>query len=223
MKKILSAVIILLITASFVFTNELDKGEEFGKIEKLAKTGDENRLTDDLTNQKKEDKAENSGPSFLPGFCFVGTVLGHTFWTTGIGLTFFDQIVKLQAYTGIAPAGGRISGLNIGIKLLVNIFSIPFDFFFGPDWEFFSIVTAVGTGLSYFSNTGEVIELSSDNSKFLGIFLAQIEVKLRFKQLTVFNTYSLFSELAIALIPSDVQGAPALVPKIRFGLRIGIF
>ena len=133
------------------------------------------------------------------------------------------MIVKLQAYTGVAPAGVRIYGLNIGIKLLANIFIIPFDFFFGPDWEFFSIVTTVGASLSYFSNTGEDIALSSENSEFLAIFLAQIEVKLRFKQLPMFNTYSVFSELAYALIPSDVEGAPTFVPKIGFGLLIGIF
>jgi hypothetical protein len=207
-----------------------EEGSQFNdSIEALGIASDENGLTDVSINLRKGDKASYSVPSFIQGLYVEGTAIGHTNGTVGVGLTFFDQVVKFQGLAGIAPAYtptgdlNRISGLVIGIKILANILSLPFDFFFGPDWEFFSIEAALGATFAYYSNTGEEIKLVGEESQFLGSFVTQLEFKFRFKQLSMFSTYSLFTEFAVALTPSDVKNAPRFVPRISFGLRIGIF
>ncbi|MBN2535828.1 MAG: hypothetical protein JXB88_23310 [Spirochaetales bacterium] len=207
-----------------------EEGSQFNDtIEVLGIASDENGLADVSINLRKGDKSSYSVPAFIQGLYVEGTAIGHTYGTFGLGLTFFDQVVKFQGFAGVAPAytstghPNRISGLVIGMKILANILSLPFDYFFGPDWEFFSIEAALGANFAYYSNTGEEITFGGDNSKILGSFLTQLEFKFRFKKLSMFSTYSLFTEFAVALIPSDVEGAPSLDMRIGFGLRIGIF
>lgn len=201
-----------------------EEGSQFNDtIEVLGIASDENGLADVSINLRKGDKASYSVPAFIQGLYIEGTALGHTYGTIGIGLTFFDQVVKFQGVVGVAPPG-LASGLVLGIKILANILSLPFDFFFGPDWEFFSIEGALGAVFAYYSNTEEEIAFG-DNYRIVASFVTQLEFKFRFKELSMFSTYSLFTEFAIALfpLPGQFEGASSLEPKLGFGLRIGIF
>ncbi len=204
-----------------------EEGQRFNdKIAVLGIASDENGLTDVRINLRPGDKAGYKIPDFIQGMYldFQGrTVFSGTFsWQAGFGLTFFDQNVKLQALVGMEPES-RFDGLVLGVKLLANIFKLPFDALFGPDWEFFSMSLALGATFAYFTNSGSTIEFT-DSGRILGAALAQFEfAKFTVKEWSAFNAYSFYVEFDLWFLSTDVPGAPVLDPKIMFGVRIGLF
>lgn len=146
--------------------------------------------------------------------------LGATYGELGVGLSFFDDVVRLQAQIGMAPPG-RFNGLVLGGKLLANIIDIPFSYFFGYDWDFFSMSVAVGANFNYFTMSEDSIAFT-DKGVVLGSVLTQFEfAKFELKDLKMFNTYSLYLEGSLWFISSDVQAG--VVPTYSIGTRIGIF
>jgi hypothetical protein len=126
----------------------------------------------------------------------------------GLGLTFFDDNVKLQAQVGNAPAG-RFSGTLVGGKLLANVARLPFSYFFGPDLDFLSASLAVGANFSYFADVDLVV----------GGIVGQLEFPIVDNDAwRVFNRYSLYTEAQLWFISSDVEGGTEA--KLSFGLRV---
>jgi Bacterial Ig domain len=159
-------------------------------------------------------------PSFIQGLYVDIHALGATYGELGVGLSFFDDVVKLQAQVGLAPPG-RFSGLVIGGKLLANIVDLPFSYFFGHDWDFFSMSVAVGANFNYFTMSDNSIEFT-DKGVVLGSVLTQFEfAKFKIKDFKMFNAYSLYLEGALWFISSDVQAD--IIPTYSIGTRIGIF
>lgn len=188
---------------------------------------------DDLQiNLRPGDKAGYSVPEFIQGMYIDADFMGLTYWKIGLGLTFFDDNVKLQAHFGVGPeqVGGepaRMSGYFIGGKLLANIASIPFSAIFGPDWTWLSMNIAVGADFSYISlynpiefDTG--VDVKTIDGVVLSAIVAQIEFpRINIEDLAAFNTYSFYTEPEVWFVPSDVD--PKIVPKITFGVRVGLF
>ncbi|MBI9102284.1 MAG: hypothetical protein JEY99_07715 [Spirochaetales bacterium] len=157
-------------------------------------------------------------PSFIQGLYIDGHFLGATFWEVGAGLTFFDDNVKLQALFGMAPQG-RFDGTVFGFKLLANIATIPYGYFFGPDFDFLSSSIAIGSAFEYFSMSSADSEQSG---LVLGALVGQVElVKAKFPSLPFLNTYSIYFEDQLWFISSDVEGG--LENRIAFGVRINVF
>jgi hypothetical protein len=180
---------------------------------------------------REGDKAMYEVPGFIQGLYIDAHALGVTYGDLGIGLTFFDDNVKLQAQVGWAPgevldASGelspsRFSGLVIGAKLLANIVKLPFSFFFGPDWEMFSASVALGTNFSYFTMSGSEIAFT-DDGKIVAAVLAQVEIpKFTFKNNKFLRYVSLYGEAQLWFIPSDVEAGVSFKPTL--GVRIGLF
>ncbi|MCK5007924.1 MAG: hypothetical protein KAR73_11085, partial [Spirochaetales bacterium] len=142
-----------------------------------------------------------------------------TYADLGLGLTFFDDNVKLQLQVGMSPTG-RFTGLVIGAKLLANIAVVPFSYFFGPSWDFFSVALAIGANFSYFTMSEDSIAFTDE-----GLILAAVVTQLEFARFEIpdwrfFNTYSLYSELQLWFISSDVEAG--LAARISFGFRMGL-
>lgn len=138
----------------------------------------------------------------------------------GIGLSFFDDVVKLQVQAGLAPPG-RFSGIVIGAKLLATILDVPFSYFFGYDWDFFSMSLAIGANFNYFSMSEDDYSFT-ENGVVLGSVLLQLEfAKFEIDSLSIFNSYSLYTEGALWFISSDIEAG--VTPTLSFGLRVGIF
>lgn len=147
-------------------------------------------------------------PEFIQGLYTDFHFLGASTWDVGIGLTFFDQNVKLQGQFGYAPPG-RFSGLVVGGKLLANVANFPFSYWFGPDYDFLSASLALGANFSYFSTEGLV----------LGGIVGQLEFPIvQNSAWRAFNRYSLYTEGQLWFISSDVQGGTEM--KLSFGLRV---
>ena len=148
-----------------------------------------------------------------------------------MGLTFFDDNVKLQLQWGqftqaqreiFSQTQLRYGGDVFGIKLLANIAYIPFRSFLGPDWDWLSMGFALGANFSLFTET------ASGKPQMLSAVLAQIEFpRVTFRKAKCFRTLSLYSEFQLWFIPSDVTGGTVDVQNMVFqfseGLRVNIF
>ena len=191
-----------------------------GSVALVGTSGDSNGLESVEVLIREGRKEKYQIPSFVQGLYIDIHALGATYAEVGVGLSFFDDVVKLQAQIGMSPPG-RFDGLVIGGKLLANIVDIPFSYFFGYDWEFFSMSVAVGANFNYFTMSEDSIEFT-DKGVVLGSVLTQFEfAKFELKDLKMLNMYSLYAEAALWFISSDVQAG--VVPTYSIGARMGIF
>ncbi len=156
-------------------------------------------------------------PEFIQGLYADVHVLGASTWDLGLGLTFFDDNVKLQGQIGAAPAG-RFSGLVMGAKLLANVARLPFSAFLGPNFQFLSGSLAVGANFSYFTMSDDQIGFT-DEGLVLGGMVGQVEFPIvDIQGWRILNAYSLYTEGQLWFISSDVQGG--VQTKVSFGLRV---
>jgi hypothetical protein len=167
------------------------------------------------------DKAGYSTPQFIEGFYFDFHALGATPFEYGFGLTFFENNVKLQAQAGEAEPDVRYTGWVFGIKLLANVATIPFEFFAGPDWAFFSMSFALGANFSIFTMEPE----KGESATFMGAVLGQwefarIDLSHFFPKWKYFKSFALYTEPALFFASSDVKAGA--IPVISFGARLSL-
>jgi len=164
---------------------------------------------------------------------------GATFMDAGLGLSFFDDNVKFQVQYGfmtpeIYQAMGdgeklRYGGDVLGLKLLANLYSLPFGSFMGPDWEWLSASFAIGANFSYFDFLQKELT-QSKKPTWLSALLLQVEFpKVTIPERSFLRTFSLFTEGQLWFIPTDVDTSdrgdeiPTVMPKIIMGLRLYVF
>ncbi len=170
---------------------------------------------------REGDKAGYEVPSGLQGMYVEAVVGGLTIWEVGVGLTFFDENVKLQTVFGFAPAGQRFDGYVMGAKLIANVLKLPGAFLFGPDLDFFSMSLGVGAQFNYATMSGSELAFG-DNGVVLGAAIVQLELaRLFFEDLPFLRTYGLYMEGQFWFVSSDVLAE--VIPKLAFGLRVGLF
>ena len=184
---------------------------------------------------RKGDKSSYEVPSFIQGLYVDFHFWGASLFEVGAGLTFFDDNVKLQFIFGQytqeqrdavntflqQPLSELRYGGNIfGGKLLANISTIPFSFFFGHDFDWLSASIAVGAQFNYFSKT------NSGAGQILSAVLGQLEFpRVHISEIKAFSTFSMYYEYSLWFIPSDVASADIkkLVQQGSIGLRVNIF
>ena len=179
---------------------------------------------------RKGDKAWYEVPGFIQGLYFDWQFWGATLFNVGAGLTFFDDNVKLQVNWGqftqqqrnlFDDSNLRYGGNVFGVKLLANVYYMPFRYYFGPDWEWLSLNVAVGANFSRFSESG------SGKPQILSAGLFQLEFpRVTFAKQKYFRTIAFYTEGQLWFIPTDVNSdeeVKSLVPQISFGLRVNVF
>jgi len=176
-------------------------------------------LSDVSISLRKGDKARYQVPAFIQGLYLDIHVLGASSFEVGAGLTFFDDNVKLQIAYGIAPAGERFDGNVISAKLLANVALLPFGYFFGPDWEFYSMSFAVGANFAYFTMDGS--DHGDQGPLVLGAMLLQWEFANITTEWNRFNNFGVYAEGQFWFISSDIEGG--IQPKFAIGIRSSIF
>ncbi len=180
---------------------------------------------------RKGDKASYEVPSFIQGLYLDWHFWGATLFDIGVGLTFFDDAVKLQFQWGqftqaqremFSKSDYRYGGNNVmGIKILANIAQIPFSYFLGHDWEWLSSSVAVGAQFSRFDNSD-----NDNDAQILSALLAQIEFpKVKFPKMKMFSSFSAYTEFSLWFIPTDVSDidVDSFVPQISEGIRVNVF
>jgi len=169
---------------------------------------------------RKGDKAGYEIPSFIQGLYLDGHGFGANTFEVGAGLTFFDNNVKLQANVGHAP-GGRFEGTTFGIKLIANVFYLPWSYLLGPDFDFLSSSVGVGAQFVYFSMDPSSFSFSSKGTMLGSAFLQLELAHFTFQDMSAFSSYGLYTEGQFWFISSDVL--PEAVFKLAFGLRVSVF
>jgi hypothetical protein len=219
------------------------------KIVYSASATDDIELVSLSYHLRKGDKALYEVPGFLQGLYFEGIIPpfikqiapdvipnifggGATYTDFGLGLSFFDDNVKLQAQYGMMTQslwealGGkdevRYGGNVLGFKIIASIYSLPLARYWGPDFEWLFLTLAFGANFSYF----EIAQ--SGSPTWMSAVLFQMEFpKVRIPKRKNLRTFSLFTEGQLWFVPTDVDaakmGIKVVIPHITMGLRMYIF
>ena len=198
-------------------------------------SNDDVELENVTVTLRKGDKASYEVPSFIQGLYLDFRFWGESLFAVGAGLTFFDDVVKVQASYGQFTQKQRdavsdlfkreLSDMRYGgnifsLKIIANIASVPFSFFLGHDWDWLYAGFAVGAEFAMFSHT------NSGKAQILSSLLAQMEFpKVKLQNVKMFSSFSLYTEGSLWFIPTDVSGAniKSLIPQIAVGFRTNIF
>jgi hypothetical protein len=171
------------------------------------------------------DKAFYAVPGFIQGLYFDGSFLGGLNYTVGMGLTFFDDNVKVQFNASQATPETRYSGWAFGGKILANVYKKNLGEWFGPDWEFYTTSLVVGAHFSYF------LMEEGETPLVMGQLLGQWEMikadmSYLFPKWKYFKSISLYAEPGVWFAPSDVtDDEKAWRTKFTIGIggRISLF
>ena len=189
---------------------------------------------------RKGDKAFYGLPKFIQGLHVELGFWGASLWNMGLGLSFFDNNVKVQFHYGQFTQGQfdaiygtkygktpiRYGGHIVSLKLLANIYTLPFGNYCGPDWKWLYMSIAVGTQFSLFTDT------QSGKPQVLAAMLAQLEFpKVKFHKRKYISAFSIFTEGQLWFIPTDVTSKGgrstskirSVVPHFSAGIRMDIF
>jgi len=225
-----------------------ENGRYNGIISIEGTASDTNGLSEVAVLLRSGDKSSYEVPGFIQGSYADIHVLGATVAELGLGLTFFDDNVKLQVELGkgfylnptwenlfgmdyegsTASEKSRFGGYVLGARLLANLAYLPFSYWFGPDWEFFSMSFAVGASFTYFSKQDSIADiLSPPNGQYMVLsgVVAQWEfAKFHFNR-NVFKTIGFYLEGGLIFIPSEASTKleEFIRPNVAFGIRIGLF
>ncbi len=198
-------------------------------------SNDDVELSEVTVTLRKGDKAAYEVPSFIQGLYLDFRFWGSSLFAVGAGLTFFDDVVKVQASYGqftqqqrdavskmfkLDMTDMRYGGNIVSLKILANVAQLPFSFFLGHDWDWLYAEFAVGADFSLFTKT------NSGKSQILSSLLMQIEFpKVRLQNVKAFSSFALYTEGSLWFIPTDVSGSDikSLVPQIAIGFRTNIF
>jgi len=226
------------------------------ELEYTAIASDDVALADLQYHLRIGDKAAYEIPGFLQGLYFETVIPpfirqaakkapsmpfagGATYMDVGMGLSFFDDNVKIQMQYGFMfqdtweslggddPLGVRYGGHVLGLKLLANVYTYPFAAVLGPDFEWLYGSVAVGANFSLF-DLGKQGYTQSGESTWMSALLLQLELpKVTIPKRKYLRTFSLFTEGQLWFVPTDVNaeqlGIETIIPHIIMGLRLYIF
>lgn len=203
------------------------------KFEGLS--SDDVELKDVTLYLRKGDKSSYEIPKFIQGLYFDASFWGASLWSVGVGVTAFDDAVKLELHYGQFTQGQRDAVNNIigrgysnlrygghiaGFKIIAQVGYIPFNYFFGHDFDWLTATISVGADFSYFSESG------AGTRQILSAALMQIEFpRMTFENMKYFKTWSLYWEPQVWFISSDVSTTidKIIVPTMSIGIRTSVF
>jgi len=216
----------------------VENSSQRDEIDVYGAASDNYELTDVNIALRPHHKFWYSIPSAIRGLYFDVKTLGATYFDVGMGLSFFNDNVRVQGHYGIAPPegiytnmveGGRYVGHVGGLKLVANILTIPFDWLLKDrDWVYYKMKIGIGANFSWFSMD------DWRSALYMGAVLAQIDIANvdfnyiypRWKYFHVMALY-LQPELWFASTDAITDGLGNKVPKEIFrvciGLRINVF
>jgi len=194
-------------------------------------SSDDVKLASVMLSLRPGDKSSYAVPSFIQGLYFDWHVWGATLYDIGLGLTFFNDVVKIQGQFGqftesqralFTNSAMRYGGNVYGLKMLANVAYLPMDYYLGPDFSWLSATGAVGANFSMFSET------QSGKAQILSAVLGQVEFpRVTIPKRTTFRTFSAYTELQLWFIPTDVSSSEvninSIVPHITGGVRLNVF
>ncbi|MCP5452964.1 MAG: Ig-like domain-containing protein [Spirochaetaceae bacterium] len=225
-----------------------ENGRYNGVVSVEGVASDANGLSEVSVLLRSGDKSKYEIPGFIQGSYADLHLLGATRFEAGLGLSFFEDNVRLQVELGQGfdaqpswtnllgfatddtPASelSRFGGYVLGARLLANVAYLPFSYWFGPDWDFFSMSFTLGASFTYFSMRdaiGQIFSPPDDRYMVLSGVVGQWEfAKFAFDS-RVLKSVGLYFEGGLVFIPSEASTRleEFIRPNIAFGARIGLF
>lgn len=223
-------------------------GRYNGVVSVEGVASDANGLSEVSVLLRSGDKSRYEIPGFIQGSYADLHLLGATRFEAGLGLSFFEDNVRLQVELGRGfdaqpswtnllgfatddtPASelSRFGGYVLGARLLAAVAYLPFSYWFGPDWDFFSMSFTLGASFTYFSMRdalGQIFSPPDDRYMVLSGVVGQWEfAKFTFDS-RVLKSVGLYFEGGFVFIPSEASTRleEFIRPNIAFGARIGLF
>ena len=178
-----------------------------------------------------------SVPGAIQGLYLDAKAFGATWFDVGIGLSFFNDNVRFQGQFGMTPvdgsetqvsSGGRFDGNVFGIKLLANIYHLPFDYLFGPDWAFYSMSLAIGANFSWFQMD------EGRKPVYMGAVVGQwdianVDMQFFNPKWKYFHNFALYLEPELWFASTDVQSGRTVIDpndtdiqKVIFRMTVGM-
>lgn len=198
----------------------LEEGRFNESIGISGTASDKNGLTDISVVLREGSKSKYEIPGVFQGMFIDVETSGGKLIGGGLGLTFFDDNVKLQFTAGETRTGSdsaRIKGPYLGGKLIANIHTLEFGRFFGPDWDFFSM--SLGVGASFTQKTITIGE--GDDRLWFSSVIGQLEfAKVKFNN-DYFSSSSLYVEYEATLLSAENAGG--FIQHIGIGTRLTLF
>jgi len=207
-------------------------------IRVFGTAGDNYELADVDISLRPHNKFFYSVPGAIKGMYFDVKGLGATYFDVGLGLSFFNDNVRLQVQFGLAPPdmtnvvlkmnkvdipiaeGGRYVGQVYAVKLMANIYHLPFAYLFGLDWAFYSMNFAVGANFSLF--TMDEWRSPLYMGAIVGQWdLANINMQYFNPNWKYFRNYALYLEPELWFASSDVNAD--IIFRMTVGIRINWF
>jgi hypothetical protein len=202
------------------------------KFEGLS--SDDVELEDVVLYLRRGDRSAYEVPKFIQGLYLDLNLWGATLWNFGVGLTAFDNAVKIQLSFGQFTQGQRdlaskVLGRDftnmryggpyvISAKIIAQLGYLPFNYFFGHDFDWLSGSISLGAQFSYFSQSG------AGKPQILSAAIMQLEFpRMTFKDLSYFKTWSFYMEPQLWFIPSDVNVGSSLLFNFALGIRTSVF
>ncbi|MCL2879647.1 MAG: neuraminidase, partial [Treponema sp.] len=202
---------------------------------------------------RKGDLAAYEVPGFIQGLYVEGIIPpfikqiapkapvlfagGATYFDAGMGLSFFQDNVKVQVqygfmtqdlYESLGATGDlRYGGQVLGLKLIANLYTLPFGSFAGPDWEWLFLSLGIGANFSLFDIANEGYT-QSGTPTWMSALIMQLEFpKVTIPKRSFLRTFSFFTEGQLWFVPTDVNAAAnnikTVIPHVICGLRVYIF
>lgn len=181
---------------------------------------------------RKGDKSSYEVPAFFQGLYIDASFWGATLFDIGLGLTFFNDNVRIQFNVGqftksqwhaFRPDTDYRYGGDcvLGFKIIANVANLPFGWMFGHNWDWLSANLALGASFKHFNDSG------SEAGGMLSAVIAQLEFpRAHFKKWKAFKTMSFYTEFQLWFIPSDVPNldiSKSMEFQVSFGVRANVF
>ncbi|OHD10411.1 MAG: hypothetical protein A2086_01215 [Spirochaetes bacterium GWD1_27_9] len=216
-------------------------------------TEDNGKVTQVKILLKRFDKSLGKMPKFVEGIYLWTQMLGGPWVSGGFGLSFFDDIVRLEGLFGWIPTTQNMTDIGVNIndktlftkfwgwendkydprfygfvtggKILARVIDLPFEFFFGEDARNFSWSLEIGAGFYWMSGFGGGTgELNSYDAQKKGKVLAGFMYQFDFFKI---ERYGGFRKFAIYFEHSfyfiAAEVKSTLLPQIGFGVRNALF
>lgn len=195
-------------------------------------TNDDVGLKEVTLSLRKGDKSSYEVPAFFQGLYIDASFWGATLFDVGLGLTFFNDNVRIQFNFGqftknqwhfFNPGTDYRYGGDcvLGFKIIANVANLPFGWLFGHDWDWLSANLALGASFKHFNDSG------SGAGGMLSAVIAQLEFpRANFKKWKAFKTMSFYTEFQLWFIPSDVADLDTIKSmafQVSFGVRANVF
>ena len=177
-----------------------------------------------------QQRSPQSGGDYHPlGVFFDASVMGGLQSSTGIGVSLYNDVVKLQAIAARGADNTRYGGWAFGGKMIANIYSVKLSRWISPDWEFYTTTFGLGAQFLYFTMEKEMDAAPLVMGQLLGQWeIIKADMSYFFPSWQYFKSLSLYAEPGIWFAPSDVdtnddEKAWRTKFTIGFGLRVSLF